>query len=287
MQNGTQRRVSTDRLIQRLLLGCVAGFAGVLCLILWTILSRGLPALSWEIISQAPKGGFYLGKGGGVLNAIIGSVLLATGGTVLALLVSLPVVMTLHLASRRGDRFSTFLRVVLDTLWGIPSIVYGAFGFTVLLALGARASLLAGMLVLMLVEFPIMTRAMDEVMRRIPRELEDAAVALGATPYEVTTGIALRQALPGLLTAVLLAYGRGIGDAAAVLYTAGFTDRITTALSRPTASLPLAVFFQLSSPVAAVRARGYAAAVILTVIVLTVSTLSRLLTRRFLRYTIQ
>ena len=93
--------------------------------------------------------------------------------------------------------------------------------------------------------------------------------------------------LPGIITAVLLAFGRGIGDAASVLFTAGYTDRIPTSLMQPTASLPLAVFFQLSTPYPAVQQRGYASAVILTIIVLLISLGSRWISARLNKYTIK
>ena len=257
-----------------------------LAMILWTILSRGLPAMSWEMVSQVPKGGFYMGKSGGVLNAIIGSLLLATGGTVLAFVISLPIALYLQTYFARS-RWGSMVRLALDVLWGIPSIVSGAFGFSLMLLIGMRASLLAGILVLMVIEIPIMTRAMDEVVRRMPKDLEHAALALGSTRLEVALRVIIPQMMPGMVTAVLLAFGRGIGDAAAVLYTAGFTDRITTSLMRPTASLPLAIFFQLSSPIAEVRARGYASALILTVIVLCVSLGSRWAAQRLNRFTLK
>jgi len=172
-------------------------------------------------------------------------------------------------------------------LWGIPSIVYGAFGFTIMIAIGMRASLLAGIIVLALVELPIMVRAMDEVIRRMPADLEQAALALGSTRFEVAMRVVTRQMLPGIVTAILLAFGRGIGDAASVLFTAGYTDRIVTSLMRPTASLPLAVFFQLGSPFPEVQQRGYASALILTIIVLAVSFGSRWLASRLNKYTIK
>jgi phosphate transport system permease protein len=93
--------------------------------------------------------------------------------------------------------------------------------------------------------------------------------------------------LPGIVTAVLLAFGRGIGDAASVLFTAGYTDRIVTSLMRPTASLPLAVFFQLGSPFPEVQQRGYASALILTMVVLVISLGSRWLSARLNRYTVK
>ncbi len=259
---------------------------GVLGLILWTIISKGIPAMSWEMISQVPKGGFYMGKEGGILNAIIGSAYLASGGTLLAALVSLPI--ALYLKTYLGDtKWSVYVRLSLDVLWGIPSIVYGAFGFAIMISLGMRASLLAGIIVLAMIELPIMTRAMDEVIRRMPADMEHAALALGSTKIEVALRVVIKQMLPGIVTAILLAFGRGIGDAASVLFTAGYTDRIATSLMRPTASLPLAVFFQLGSPYPEVRARGYAAAFILTIIVLAVSLSARWLTKRLNTYTVK
>jgi phosphate transport system permease protein len=172
-------------------------------------------------------------------------------------------------------------------LWGIPSIVYGAFGFTLMLALGMRASLLGGIITLAFLELPIMTRAMDEVIRMMPHEMEQAAFAVGATRLETALKVVTRQMLPGILTAILLAFGRGIGDAASVLFVAGYTDRIPTSLFRPVASLPLAVFFQLGTPFPEVQQRAYASALILTVIVLVISLGSRWLASRLSRYTIR
>ena len=260
--------------------------AGSLGLILWTVLARGLPALDWAMITQTPQGGFYMGKEGGVLNAILGSLYLAGGGTLLAIIFSLPI--ALYLKAYLGDsKWGDYVRLSLDVLWGIPSIVYGAFGFTLMIAIGLRASLLARIIVLALVELPIMTRAMDEVIRRMPADLEHAALALGSTRLEVALRIVTRQMLPGIMTAVLLAFGRGIGDAASVLFTAGYTDRLPTSLLRPTASLPLAVFFQLGSPYPEVQQRGYASALILTFIVLVISLGSRWISGRLNKYTIK
>lgn len=260
-----------------------------LIMILLTVIVKGLPALTWDMITQAPKGGFYLGKEGGILNAIIGSLYLAGGGTLLALILSLPITLYLAAYARgpRQSRWVSIVRLALDVLWGVPSIVYGAFGFSVMLALGFRTSLLAGILVLTLLELPIMVRAMDEVIRTMPIELAEASYALGATRLETALKVIVRQALPGIVTAILLAFGRGIGDAASVLFTAGYTDRLPDSLLRPAASLPLAVFFQLGTAIPEVQQRAYASALILTAIVLMVSLGSRWLARRLSRNVIK
>jgi len=150
-----------------------------------------------------------------------------------------------------------------------------------------RASLLAGIITVALVELPIMSRAIDEVFRMVPRELKEASYSLGATRLETSLKVLLRQCLPGILTGVLVALGRGIGDAASVLFTAGFTDRIPTSLGQPAATLPLAIFFQLGTPFREVQQRAYASAAILTILILAISLLVRLLGRRYAKHIIR
>jgi phosphate transport system permease protein len=286
MKKKWQRRHVVEAFIKFMMLISLFVVASALGLILWIVIVRGLPALSWDMITKVPEGGYYMGKGGGILNAILGSLYLAAGGTLLAMIFSVPIAM--YLKTYLGEsKWGHYVRLSLDVLWGIPSIVYGAFGFTLMIVLGIRASLFAGIIILALIELPIMTRAMDEVIRRMPVDLEHAALALGSTKFEVALRVVTRQMLPGITTAILLGFGRGIGDAASVLFTAGYTDRIPTSLMRPTASLPLAVFFQLGSPYPEVQQRGYAAALILTIIVLAVSLGSRWLSARLNKYTIK
>jgi phosphate transport system permease protein len=260
---------------------------GCLVLIVGTIIWKGLPAMNLSMITQTPKGGYYLGREGGILNAIIGSLYLASGATVLAILFSLPVVLYINVYAKRNSRLASLTRFSLDVLWGIPSIVYGAFGFIIMIFFGLRTSLLAGILAVGLLEFPIMSRAADEVIRLVPRELLEASYSLGATRLETALKVVVRQCLPGLLTAVLIAFGRGIGDAASVLFTAGFTDRIPTSLLQPAATLPLAIFFQLGTPFPEVQQRAYASAAILTVLILVISLLARGLGKRYTRHIIK
>ncbi|MCX7848051.1 MAG: ABC transporter permease subunit [bacterium] len=254
--------------------------------IMGTVLFRGVPALTWAMLTSLPTGGFYLGKGGGILNAIVGSVLLSIPATLLATLVSLPVATALQ-TEYLPRSLARIVTVALDILWGIPSIVYGVFGFLVMLAFGIGTSLLGGILTLTFLMIPVMTRAMSEVIAATPLELKETAYAIGATKYETMRHVILRQSFPGLVTAMMLAFGRGIGDAAAVLFTAGYSDRIPRSLTDPAASLPLAVFFQLASPSPIVQQRAYAAACVLMVIVLTISIGARLLGSRARRFTIR
>ena len=253
----------------------------VLVHLIWSIVAKGASSLSWNIITQPPKGTFYFGgEGGGFLNAIAGSFYLAIGATALAFVVSLPVALFLNIYLIKYQRLLIGIRFFLDVLWGIPSIVYGAFGFLILMYLGYRNSLGAGIVTVAALISPIMIRAMDEVLKTIPIGLQEAAYALGSTKTETAFKVFFRQALPGFATAILLAFGRGIGDAASVLFTAGYTDNVPTKLGDPAATLPLTIYYQLQSPSEDMQNLAYTAAVILTFIVLCTSITARLLYRK-------
>lgn len=258
----------------------------ILLLIIVSILYKGLPSLSWEMISQTPKGGYYFGKEGGILNAIIGSLYLSIGATLLAVAIGLPVALFMNVILVKHKRLVDTIRFLLDLLWGVPSIVYGAFGFTVMIWLGIKTSLLAGIFTVTLFIIPIMVRAMDEVLKTVHIGLLETSLSLGSTHSETAFRVFLRQASPGLVTAILLSFGRAIGDAASVLFTTGYTDNIPTSPGQPTATLPLSIFFQLSSPIEEVKNRAYASAVVLTVIILIISVLARLYSKRYQKHKI-
>ncbi len=248
--------------------------------VIYTIFRRGLPVLSWEMITTIPGGGFYIGGEGGFLNAIMGSLYIVGGSTIIGLLISIPVVFYLNVYLKPDSKFGSVARLCYDMLFGIPSIVYGAFGFTIMVAMGLRASLLGGIIVVTLLIIPIFIRSMDEVAKSIPKDLMEASYSLGATRWE-TIGIVVRQIAPAIATATLLSIGRAIGDAAGVMFTAGFSDSIPDSLDRPAATLPLSVFFQLSAPQQTVQDRAYAAAVVLTIIVLILSLSGRFILNKF------
>jgi phosphate transport system permease protein len=276
-------KLREEKLFKALMVSSLAIVVGSLFIVVAVIIWNGMPALSISMITQTPKGGYYLGKEGGILNAIVGSLYLAFGSLVLALMISLPAALSLQKDYIGKTKAAYYIRLSLDVLWGTPSIVYGAFGFIIMLYLGMRASLLGGIIVLTLLQLPIMIRAMEEVIKMVPGELKEASYTLGATRFETTACVVLRQALPGIVTAVLLAFGRGIGDAASILFTAGYTDSLPRSLLDPVASLPLAVFFQLGTPFPEVQSRAYASALILLLIVLALSIASRVLSKKFMK----
>jgi phosphate transport system permease protein len=281
------KRKLVENVWKALMIASTVLVIGCLLLIVAAIVWKGLPALNLAMVTRIPKGGYYLGKEGGILNAILGSLYLALGATALAVVLSLPVVIFLNVYCRPRSRLAALTRFSFDVLWGIPSIVYGAFGFVLMVFLGMRTSLGAGIITVALLEIPIMSRAVDEVLKLVPVELKEASYSLGATRLETSLKVILRQCLPGILTGVLIAFGRGIGDAASVIFTAGFTDRIPTSLGQPAATLPLAIFFQLGTPFPEVRQRAYASAAILTILILAISVLARVLSRRYTKHVIR
>ncbi len=271
-----------ERIFKALMIGSTILIISVLLYIIFIIVSKGLPSLTWDMVTKIPSGGFYLGKEGGILNAIVGSLLLITGSVILSLSISLPVALYINFIIRKNSRFSNVVRFSFDILFGVPSIVYGAFGFMLMIYFGLQASLLGGIIAVSLLIMPILVRSIDEVAAFVSRELIEAPMSLGATRFE-TLGVIVRQITPGITTAILLAVGRGIGDAATVLFTAGFTDSIPTSPGQPAATLPLAIFFQLGSPMEEVQNRAYAAALILTIIILILSLSARFFSARLSR----
>jgi len=269
-----------EKIFKVIMIGAAMIILGVLVYIIGTVFYKGLPALTLDMVTKLPGGGFYLGKEGGVLNAIVGSLYIIIGSLAISILISVPLVMYINFYLPVNSLFSNIIRFSLDILFGVPSIVYGAFGFALMVYLGIRASLIGGIITVAMLIMPIMMRSLDEVTRLLSRDLPDALLSMGATKYEMIKVI-LRQLMPGLITAILLAVGRGIGDAATVLFTAGYTDNIPTSLNQPAATLPLSIFFQLGSPVEEVQNRAYASAIILTVIILILSFSARYFSSKF------
>ncbi len=276
-----QNRILEEKFFKVIMLVAFIFVIFVFLSMIAVITIKGLPGLNWKMLTQAPKSGYYIGGEGGILNAILGSLYLALGATLLAALISVPVVLFINVYLKKDSWFAMLVRFSFDVLWGIPSIVYGAFGFAVMIFFHVRASLLGAIITVAILEFPIISRVADGILKLVPVELKEVSLSLGATRFETSFKVILKQAAPGILTALLIGFGRGISDAASVLFTAGYTDSLPTSLLRPVATLPLAIFFQLGTPFPEVQQRGYTAALILILIIFVISGLSRILTKRF------
>lgn len=270
-----------ERVMKILMILCSLLVLAFVVSIVWTIFVKGIKSISWEMISQVPGKEWNTSNDGGFLNAILGSLMVVLPAMVLGAAVSIPVVFYMNLYLRRSHPLSYAVRLAFDVLYGIPSIVYGAFAFTIMVLVGMRASLLGGIVVTTFLMIPMMIRSGDEISKSVPDEMVDAAYSLGATKWE-TLKVILRQVLPGMITAALLAVGKAIGDAAAVMFTAGFSDAVPQSLSDPTATLPLAIFNWIIMP-EPFPDRCYGAALVLTIIVLVLSLAGRWLGSRITR----
>ena len=258
------KRYLGEALVRLLMLLSVSLVLLVVASILGIILLRGLKSLSPEMIPWP---------------ALLGSLYIVIPASVIGAGISVPVMFYITMYKKRSDTFPYLARLAYDVLYGTPGIVYGAFAFTLMVYVGMRASVMGGILVTVLLIIPIMIRSGDEIARNVPDEMIEAAYSLGATPWE-TLKIVLRQILPGMTTAFLLAIGRAIGEAAAVMFTAGFSDTMAIRISDPAATLPMAVFNWITMP-DPFPDKAYAAAFVLTVLVLLLSLCGRWVSRRF------
>jgi phosphate transport system permease protein len=275
-----------EKVFKFLMLASLAAVLASLLVIIATVVMKGAGSVNFDTITKTPGAGYYLGGGGGILNAIVGSAYLAVGATLLAFIISIGVATWLQKEYTRSTA-AGLVRGVLDLLWGIPSIVYGVFCFVIMVFFGLGTSLLAGIIALTFLEIPIMTRCMDEAISAVSPDLKVSAYVLGSNRIETSAKVVLKQATPGIISGVLLAFGRGIGDAASILFTAGFTDYIPARLTDSAAALPTMIFFLATSPFPQVRERAYAAAFILLIVVLLISVISRLLTLKLSKYLVR
>lgn len=275
------RRNLEEQLFKALMVLSVCIVVGSLLVIFGLVIYHGASSLSIEMITQTPDPSNALG--GGILNAIVGSLLLALPATGIACIISLGIALYLQKEFTHGW-ISGFIRFTLDVLWGIPSIVYGIFCLMIMIYLGIGSSLIVGIIALTLLQIPIITRYMDEAIKMVPIGLKEGAYSLGSTKFETAFKVVRRQAFPGILAGILLGLGRGIGDAASILFTAGFSNRIPTSLFDSTAALPTMIFNMYSLPSG--QPKAFASAFILLSIVLIISILSRILSKRFTKHII-
>lgn len=209
----------------------VAVILGCLALILGDILVNGLPQLSWEFLSAAPRDGM---TAGGIFPAIFGTVLLVLLMTAAVVPVGVITAVFLYEYASPDAWFARAIRSAVYNLAGIPSIVFGLFGlgFFIQFVGGGIDSLFFGgevvwgqpailwaSLTLAVLTLPVVIVATEEALRTVPRESREAALALGSTPFEALWKVTLPQASPGILTGAILAVGRGAGETAPILFT--------------------------------------------------------------------
>jgi phosphate transport system permease protein len=250
-----------------------------LAMILFYVISQGAAALNWAFFTQIPK---PVGEvGGGMGNAIVGTLILI--GIAACIAVPVGVITGVHLAEYGGTQFASAVRFAADVLNGVPSIVVGIFAYGLVVLPVHRFSALAGGFALSIMMIPIVARTTEELLRLVPGGLKEGALALGATRMRAMATVILPAALPGILTGILVALARIAGETAPLLFTS-FNNRFwSTSVTQPIGSLTVQVFTYAISPYEDWHRQAWAGAFVLVMMILILSIVARLATRRLER----
>ncbi|PYR95293.1 MAG: phosphate ABC transporter permease PtsA [Acidobacteria bacterium] len=250
-----------------------------LALVLFYVVSQGLSSLNWAFFTHMPT---PVGEpGGGMANAIVGSLIVTGLGAVLAIPIGL--MAGIYASEYRGSRLAAAVRFAADTLNGVPSIVVGVFAFGIAVVPFQRFSAIAGGVALGIMMLPLVTRTTEELLLLVPPSLREGALALGATRARAVFTVVVPAALPGILTGILLALARVAGETAPLLFTAFNNRYFTTDLRQPMATLTVQVYYYANSAYPDWQRQAWAGALVLVAMVLTCSVLARFATARMER----
>lgn len=250
----------------------------VLVIVIASVAHKGLPALNGDLFTQVTTTFGIPGEGGGIKNAIIGTALM----TLMATAISLPlgVLIAVYNSEFAPPRVALALRITLNVLAGVPTIVIGVFVFG-LLVVGNGYSAYAAAIALAIIQLPVVARSTEEVLLLVPVALREAGMALGATRARTVVTVILPTAIGGIVTATIVAIARAAGETAPLLFTSGiFANAVVTDPTAPMASIPLVIFQGSESPSQHDQQVAWAAALVLLVGVLLASSAGRLLSLR-------
>jgi len=279
VQEAARSSLRRRKLGSRLALGVCWVFLGIaivpLIAVVFYVVSKGLPAWNIDFFTKSttPEGI----PGGGVWNAIVGTVVI----TAIAVAVTVPVGLLggLFLAESDG-RAAAALRFTADVMTGVPSITVGIFGYIAMVRNFGGASGIAGAFAIGVIMLPVMLRAGETAFRGVPRSLNEAALALGARRATIARRVVLPTALPGVITGVLLAVARGLGETAPLLLTIGGNQYLQWNPTKQMDALPILIYNNSSQPYADLVQVAWGAALLLVTVVLILSIGSRLLAAR-------
>ncbi len=273
-------RSAVRRLRSRFMVGLM-GLAVVLAvlpllLILGTLIAKGAGSLNLAFFTNVPVPAGE--TGGGVLHAIIGTLLIVG----VACLIGLPLGIGagIYCAEYPASRLTFATRFVSDVLNGTPSIVVGVFAWTWIVASQKHFSAFAGSVALAILMVPMVTRTTEEMIKLVPHSLREAALALGYSRWRASLSVVVRTTLPGIVTGSLLAVARVAGETAPLLFTALGSQYLSFDLDQPMAALPLVVFNYAIGPYEEWHQLAWATALVLILVVLVLSAAARLATRR-------
>ncbi len=268
------RRVASG-LMTTLTMLCTLAAIGILAIILGYIAMRGISSISWNFMIDSPR---PVGEGGGIGNAIIGSAVLL----LLSCVVGIPIGIAtgVYLSEFGGGFFASFVRFLVDTLTGIPSIVTGVFVYAVIVLPMRHFSAFAGGVALALIMVPIVARTTEEMIKLVPNSLREGALALGAPHWRVTLGVVIPAAASGIATGAILAIARVSGETAPLLFTAFGSRFFPRNLNEPIASLTVQIYNYAISPYDEWHAQAWAATLVLMTLILAINILVRFVIRK-------
>jgi phosphate transport system permease protein len=250
-----------------------------LALVLFYVVSQGIGALNLAFFTNMPT---PVGEsGGGMANAIVGSLMVTGFGALFAIPVG--VISGIYAAEYAGTRFASAVRFAADTLNGVPSIVIGVFVYSIAVLPFRPFSALAGGLALGIMMIPLIMRTTEELLKLVPSALREGALALGATRARAVFTVVVPAALPGIFTGILLALARIAGETAPLLFTALNNRFWSTDPGQPISTLTVQVYLYALAPYEDWHRQAWAAALVLVGIVLTCSLLARVATARMER----
>lgn len=254
---------------------CTITAVGVLLVILAYIAMQGIGALNLRFLVDSPR---PVGEGGGIGNAILGTVILLLTSSAIGLPFGIAV--GIYLAEFGSGRFGSLIRFLTDTLTGIPSIVTGVFVYTIVVVPLKHFSALAGGVALAFIMIPIVARTTEEIIKLVPQSLREGALALGAPQWRVTMGVVIPAAASGIATGAMLAIARVSGETAPLLFTAFGSRFFSYYLDEPIASLTVQIYNYAISPYDDWHAQAWAATLVLMTLILSINIAVRFLTRK-------
>jgi phosphate transport system permease protein len=271
-RGGVRRRKFKNRLAEALATFAAILAVGVLAAVVIAVLLRGLPALNLSLFTdvQAPFGE----TGGGIAHAIVGTIVLVT----LATLIALPfgVMVAIYVNEFARPSVAQPVRLALDVLNGVPSIVIGVFVFALIVQPLHAQSGWAGAFALAIVMLPLVSRATMEVLELVPSALREAGFALGVSRWRTFLRVVFPTVLGGVATGAVLAIARAAGETAPLLFTSSlYANTVSTDPSQPLASLPVTIFIYSEAPDQTLNEQAWAAAFILMAFVLVLSVTAR------------
>jgi phosphate transport system permease protein len=277
LRTTSRSRYAKDRVLA--VLACAALVVAVIPLvaIAWFLVNQGVRAVSLEFFTSDPPGDLSA-TGGGIRNAVVGT-LLMTG---LATLIAVPAGIAVAVFAREiGGRVAFAVRFVVDVLAGLPSIVVGIFVYSLVVVTTGHFSGFAGAVALAVIELPVIVVASDELLRLTDRRIDEGTRALGMLRWRSFLSVFIPTALSGIITGILLAVSRAIGETAPLIFTALGNNFFTLDMNEPVQAMPLLIYRNaLNSAFPAARDRAMGTALVLVLIVLAFNLLGRWIARR-------